>query len=155
MQALFSNPRFTAAFLRTLPEYLGRQRWFMSKGKVITDCDLVGAYRVTSDTVLAVINVDFEDESQEIYQMPLAQLAHTEDQMRYLKEHAELILMKVPGGVYIVDAVPLPAFRTALYALVRDGAYTQDGLNCEAGKILRTAPASGEDRFSLLPALRR
>ncbi|MEM9525824.1 MAG: phosphotransferase, partial [Bacteroidota bacterium] len=151
MQSLkdrFANPRFNYALLRILAEFLGRQRWFMSKGKEINECRIADTFQVTEDSLLAIVHVNFADGSTEIYQLPLAQLADPRDQARYLKETPNQILLKVPGGPTIVDAVPLPAFRKAIYAMIRDGADTWDGLNCECGKILRTAPA---DAPSVLP----
>lgn len=146
----FSNPRFTYALLRILPEFLVRQRWFTSKGKEIQDCRVADTFQVTEDSLLAIVHVNFGDGSTEIYQMPLAQLAHPRDQARYLKETPNQILLKVPGGPTIADAVPLPAFRKTIYAMIRDGADTWDGLNCECGKILRHAPA---DAPSIVPAI--
>lgn len=146
----FDNPRFHQTLLRNLAEFMGRQRWFTSKGKEITSCSIHGVYRITEDSVLVVLHVDFSDGSRETYQMPLAQLEHVDDQKRYLRENANLILLKVPGGPYIVDAVPLPHFRKALYALIKDAARTKMGLECEAGKLLDGAPSACE---STVPAI--
>ena len=111
----FDDPRFATAMLKRLPEYLANQRWFTSKGKEITNCKIREAYPVTPDTALVVMKIDFGDGSTEFYQMPLAQLAHCDDQRRYLKDNTAMVLLQVPGGPFIVDAVPLPAFRRALY----------------------------------------
>ncbi|MBC6993426.1 phosphotransferase [Neolewinella lacunae] len=146
----FAQPRFTYALLEALPEFLARQRWFTSKGKVIAQCRVVQSYRVTEDAVLAIVQVHFSNESTELFQMPLAQLLHTEDQRRYLKENENSVLLRVPGGPFIVDAVPLPQFRAALYALLRAGETQADGLACEAGKVMRTAPAQAD---SVVPAI--
>lgn len=146
----FGNPRFHHALVGNLEEFMVRQRWFTSKGKSIKDCTVHGVYQVTEDSVLLILHVDFTDESRETYQMPLAQLTHVEDQKRYLRNSPELILLKVPGGPYIVDAVPLPHFRKALYAMIKDGANTRDGLNCEAGRLLDQAP---ENASSTVPAI--
>lgn len=146
----FTNPRFHHALLRNLEAFMVRQRWFTSKGKTVKDCSVHGVYQVTEDSVLMVLHVDFADGSRETYQMPLAQLEDVADQMRYLKTNSDFILLKVPGGPYIVDAVPLPHFRKALYAMIRDGATTKDGLNCEAGRLLATAP---ENANSTVPAI--
>ncbi|MFK8163464.1 MAG: hypothetical protein AB8H12_13510, partial [Lewinella sp.] len=140
----FDDPRFSAALLKRLPEYLAKQRWFTSKGKAITNCKIREAYPVTRDTTLVVMEIHFGDKSTEYYQMPLAQLTHTDDQRRYLKDNATMVLLRVPGGPFIVDAVPLPAFRRALYELVRRGADTPEGINCEAGQLLKYAPDSAD-----------
>ena len=146
----FSNPRFHHALIGKLVDYMPTQRWFTSKGKTVRQCTAHGVYRVTEDSVLLVVHVDFADGSRETYQMPLAQLEAVEDQMRYLKSHPGLILLRVPGGPFVVDAVPLPHFRKALYALIRDGATTADGLQCEAGRLLRNAP---ETASSVVPSI--
>jgi len=85
------------------------------------------------------MRVNFKDGSKEFYQMPLAQLERVEDQRQYLKSTPDMVLLRVPGGPIIVDAVPLPAFRRALYEMVRLGVDTRDGINCECGKLLRKA----------------
>ncbi len=146
----FSDPRFSVALLRALPAYLTKQRWFTSKGKEITDCKIQDAYTVTDDTALVILRINFGDGSKEVYQLPLAQLLHKEDQRRYLKDNGNLVLLQVPGGPFIVDAVPLPAFRRALYEMVRQGVDSSDGINCEAGKILRSAPQTAD---SVVPAI--
>jgi maltose alpha-D-glucosyltransferase/alpha-amylase len=146
----FDDPRFASAMLKRLPEYLANQRWFTSKGKEITNCKIREAYPVTQDTTLVVMEIHFEDGSTEYYQMPLAQLDHTHDQRRYLKDNAAMVLLRVPGGPFIVDAVPLPAFRRALYELVRGGADTPEGINCEAGRLLKNAPESAD---SVVPSI--
>lgn len=136
----FKDPRFVHAVLRRLPAYLAEQRWFTSKGKEIGKCAIQNAHIVTEDTALVVIRIDFKDGSREFYQMPLAQLERVPDQRHYLKCTPKMILLQVPGGPFIVDAVPLPAFRRALYEMVRNGVDTRDGINCECGKLLRRAP---------------
>lgn len=146
----FNDPRFSAAMLRALPAYLAEQRWFTSKGKQIVDCKIQDAYTVTDDTALVVLRITFGDESREVYQLPLAQLLNKADQRQYLKSNGNLILLQVPGGPFVVDAVPLPAFRRALYEMVRQGVNTGDGLNCEAGKILRHAPLTAD---SVVPSI--
>lgn len=146
----FDDPRFVVAMLKRLPEYLANQRWFTSKGKEITNCKIREAYPVTQDTTLVVMEIDFGDASKEFYQMPLAQLEHTDDQRRYLKNNAAMVLLRVPGGPFIVDAVPLPAFRRALYELIRRGADTAEGINCEAGQLLKYAPESAK---SVVPSI--
>ena len=146
----FDDPRFATAMLKRLPEYLANQRWFTSKGKEITNCKIREAYPVTPDTTLVVMEINFGDESTEFYQMPLAQLTHSADQRRYMKDNATMVLLRVPGGPYIVDAVPLPAFRRALYNLIRRGADTPEGINCEAGRLLKNAPESAD---SVVPSI--
>lgn len=146
----FDNPRFHHALIGNLREFMVRQRWFTSKGKEISGCSVRSHHSVTEDSILLILDVDFTDKTRETYQMPLAQLDRTEDQMRYLKENAGLILLRVPGGPFIVDAVPLPSFRKALYNMIRAGADTRDGLNCESGKLLRGAPEKAD---SIVPAI--
>lgn len=146
----FDDPRFTTAMLKRLPEYLANQRWFTSKGKEITNCKIREAYPVTPDTTLVVMEIHFGDKSTEYYQMPLSQLVYTDDQRRYLKNNASMVLLRVPGGPFIVDAVPLPAFRRALYELIRRGADTPEGINCEAGRLLKNAPESAD---SVVPSI--
>lgn len=136
----FKDPRFTHALLKNLPDYLAGQRWFTSKGKEIDKCRIEDSYKVTEDTALVVMRINFADGSNEFYQMPLAQLERVEDQRHYLKCTPKMVLLRVPGGPIIVDAVPLPAFRRALYEMVRLGVDTRDGINCECGKLLRRAP---------------
>jgi maltose alpha-D-glucosyltransferase/alpha-amylase len=136
----FKDPRFTRAMLRRLPAYLVDQRWFTSKSKEIVKCAVQDSHTVTEDTALVVIRVEFADETKEFYQMPLAQLSRVDDQKFYLKCNPNMVLLRIPGGISIVDAVPLPTFRRALYAMIRDGVDTRDGINCECGKLLRRAP---------------
>lgn len=150
LSARLAQPRFHHALIGKLEEYVGRQRWFTSKGKRITDCTVRSHHAVTANSVLLILDVDFADGSRETYQLPLAQLGTTEDQMRYLKSNAEQVVLKVPGGPHIVDAVPLPDFRRALYAMVRRGANTNDGLNCEAGRLIANAPDVAD---SIVPAI--
>ncbi len=150
LKSRFSNPSFNYALLKKLPDFLPRQRWFMEKSKSLKNCRVEDVFRVTEDSVLAVLQFEFEDGTRQLYQMPLAQLEHKDDQRRYLKENANMVLLQVPGGPYIVDAVPLPAFRKAVYALIRDGADTRDGINCEAGRMLKAAPANAR---SVVPAI--
>lgn len=136
----FQDPRFTQAILRRLPAYLAEQRWFTSKGKEIVKCAIQDSHRVSEDSALVIIRIDYADGSNEFYQMPLAQLVRVQDQKQGLKSTPNMILLKVPGGPFVVDAVPLPAFRRALYEMVRNGVDTNDGINCECGKLLRRAP---------------
>ena len=138
----FKDPRFTHALLHRLPAYLTTQRWFTSKGKSITDCKIKESYRVSEDAALVIVRVDFADRSTEYYQMPLAQLDRVEDQKTYLTQTPQTILLRVPGGPYVVDAVPLPSFRRHLYEMIRRGVGTRDGLNCECGRLLENAPAT-------------
>jgi len=138
----FKDPRFVHALLKKLPAYLADQRWFTSKGKAIENCHIANSYQVTNDAALVVMRIDFADGSHEFYQMPLAQLERVEDRKHYLKSTPKMVLLQVPGGPFIVDAVPLPAFRRALYEMVRQGVDTHDGINCECGKLLRRAPAT-------------
>lgn len=138
----FKDPRFLHALLNQLPNYLTRQRWFTSKGKEIGSCKIQDSHAVTEATALVIVRVDFTDGETAFYQLPLAQLDQVKDQKQYLKDTPGMILLRVPGGPFIVDAVPLPAFRRALYGLIRSGADTSDGINCECGKLLRTAPAT-------------
>jgi maltose alpha-D-glucosyltransferase/alpha-amylase len=146
----FKDPRFTHAMLRRLPDYLASQRWFTSKGKEITKCAVQDSHTVTEDTALVVIRIEFADGSKEFYQMPLAQLERVEDQKQYLKQTPSMVLIQVPGSVFIVDAVPLPAFRRALYEMIRNGVDTHDGINCECGKLLRRAPKTMD---SVVPSI--
>lgn len=150
LSARFANPRFHHALLGNLREFMTRQRWFTSKGKQITDCNVRSHHAVTHNSVLLILDVDFADKSRETYQMPLAQLERVDDQKRYLKANADLILLRVPGGPFIVDAVPLPNFRAELYKMIRTGADTKDGLNCEAGRLLKNAPETAD---SVVPAI--
>jgi len=146
----FKDPRFTHALRKRLPAYLAEQRWFTSKGKEIVKCAIQDSHTVTDDTAMVVIRIDFADKSKEFYQMPLAQLDRVQDQRQYMKSTPGMILLKVPGGTHIVDAVPLPAFRRALYEMVRNGVDTYDGINCECGKLLRSAP---ETMDSVVPSI--
>lgn len=146
----FKDPRFTHAMLGKLPAYLATQRWFTSKGKEIAKCAVQDSHTVTEDTALVVIRIEFVDGSKEFFQMPLAQLGRVEDQKQYLKQTPGMVLIQVPGGVFIVDAVPLPAFRRSLYEMIRKGVNTSDGINCECGKLLRRAP---ETMDSVVPSI--
>lgn len=146
----FDHPRFTVSLCGHLPKFLAGQRWFTSKGKRIETCRVEGAYRVTDDSALCVIGVSFADGTTELYQLPLAQLPGVDAQRDYLRRHEDKILLRVPGGPFIVDAVPLPNFRAAIYALIRDGVKGNDGLNCETGRLLAGAPATAK---SEVPAI--
>lgn len=146
----FSQPSFLATFLKQLPVYLPSQRWFTSKGKELVECKVERVLRISDDTAILVIQTHYGDGSREMYQMPLAQLFDTEDRLRYLKEQEKMILLRIPGGPFIVDAVPIPSFRADLYAMVRAQTRTEQGLNCDAGKVLHTAPATAP---SIVPAI--
>jgi maltose alpha-D-glucosyltransferase/alpha-amylase len=146
----FKDPRFINALLNTLPDYLARQRWFTSKGKELTSCKIQDSHTVTQDSALMIVRTDFADGGTEYFQLPLAQLANVKDQKQYLKDTPGMILLRVPGGPFIVDAVPLPAFRRALFGLIRTGADTNDGINCECGKLLSRAPQTMD---SIVPSI--
>ena len=138
----FQDPRFVHAFLQRLPAYLATQRWFTSKSKDLQACKIRDSYRLAEDYALVIIETHYADGTQELFQMPLAQLTRVEDQKQYLKRTPNLVVFRVPGGPYLVDAVPLPAFRRDVYEMIRNEARTRDGLNCECGKLLRQAPAT-------------
>ena len=59
---------------RALPEYLGIQRWFGSKGRNIRQARLVDAVRLQAQpqNYLALVRADFEDGGVERYFLPLA-----------------------------------------------------------------------------------
>ena len=59
---------------RTLPEYLGVQRWFGSKGRKIRQARLVDAVRLQAQpqNYLALVRAEFEDGGVERYFLPLA-----------------------------------------------------------------------------------
>ncbi|NJC24862.1 maltokinase N-terminal cap-like domain-containing protein [Neolewinella antarctica] len=146
----FTSPSFKSSFANALPGYLPTQRWFTSKGKKIDECHVERVLRVTDAAALLVVRVDFADGSTEMYQMPVAQLTTTHDQMQYTKAHPGLVMLQVPGGPFLVDAVPTAAFRAAIYEMIRSEAVTNQGLRCDAGKLLRTAPATAP---SVVPAI--
>ena len=108
------------------------------------------AYSITNDSAIAVIQVDFGDGSTEMYQMPLAQIEDTGAQARYHKDQPKMVVLRLPGGPAVVDAVPIPAFRGALYEMIRGERSTESGLNCDAGRTLHTAPAASP---STVPAI--
>ena len=136
----FHDPRFTHALLQRLPAFVVTQRWFTSKGKDLKHCKIRNSYRVGETYALVIIETHYADGSHELFQLPLAQLTRVEDQKHYLKTNPGLVVFRVPGGPYLVDAVPLPGFRRDLYEMIRAGGYTHDGLSCECGKLLRQAP---------------
>lgn len=138
----FRDPRFTHALLQRLPAFLATQRWFTSKGRELKQCKVRRSFRVGDDGALVLLETHYADGDHELYQLPLAELSETAKQKDYLKQYENGILLRIPGGPWIVDAVTIPAFRRRLYRLVRAGARTEDGLDCECGKVLVRAPQS-------------
>ena len=118
-----------------LPPYLQRQRWFTSKGKTITHTTVERSFRVTADSALVLVCVEFGDGSQEHYQLPLALYAAGAERDGLAAQYK---LGEVAGAGLIGDAVPRADFRAALFDLVRGGEQRSDGLNCEAGRALGT-----------------
>ena len=146
----FDDPDFASKFTKQLVQFLPTQRWFTAKGKQIESCELAHCLPIHRDAVILVAEVNFADASQEIFQLPLAQLTEQKEQRKYAEQHASLVVMTSPGGSQLVDAVPLPAFRSALYELIHSEATTDAGLRCDAGTILHNAPASAH---SIVPAI--
>ena len=146
----FTQPTFLNTFTSRLTDYLPTQRWFTSKGKKIATCKVQNAYGITEDSAIAVVRVSFNDGSTEMYQLPLAQLGDVNAQAGYQKDHPGMVVLKLPGGPTVVDAVPSTAFRSALYELIRGQRSTGQGLKTDAGRILNSAPATSP---STVPAI--
>ena len=147
----FRNLTFTRSFSAQLRSYLPTQRWFTAKGKTIDRCQVTHRLPIGEAGSILVVDVHFGDGSKETYQMPLAQLTRTEDQLRYAREQESMIIMRLPGGAYLVDAIPLPAFRSELYRMIHAEEQTEEGLRCDAGRALHTAPATAP---SVVPGYR-
>ncbi|OAV45642.1 phosphotransferase [Lewinella sp. 4G2] len=145
----FAHPEFLTSFTHELATYLPARRWFTSKGKKLERTEVTHVLPV-AEAAIVVIRNTYADGATERYQMPLAQLAGPTEQLNYLRDFSGMAVFQVPGGPLIVDAVPLPQFRSALYRMIRNGEDGSNGLKCDTGKLLRTAPAAAP---SVVPAI--
>ena len=144
----FSESTYRKRFTDRLPEYLPRQRWFTAKGKGLASAGIERVLSVTDDTAIVVIRLAFDDGSVEYFQMPIAELKDGAVE-EYAAQYPQYVAVRLPQSA-LVDAVPLLHFRTAVYELIHRGATKADGLTCEAGRLLFSAPASSP---STVPAL--
>ena len=148
---LLDAPTFRAGLTgQLLPDYLPRQRWFTSKGKTIAGVSVDRVLPVSPASALTLLSVRFTDGSSEAYQLPLALLALDGEVEAYRKQFPEQVVGGAAGAGVLVDAVGLAAFRSALYRMMRQQDQREDGLYCEAGKLLLHAP---EELPSTVPAI--
>ncbi|CAH1002150.1 Glucosamine kinase [Neolewinella maritima] len=148
---LFEDAEFLDALTTMLlPAYLPQQRWFTSKGKSVQRTGLDAYYRVGPDTGIALVRVYFEDDSAELYQLPLSLNVGPEQRSFYRSNHPNLILGEITGTGMLADAVPRADFRAALYDLLYESKQLDSGLKAEAGRVLLQASASAE---SIVPAI--
>ena len=148
---LFSDSEFQDALTdMLLPTYLPRQRWFTSKGKTIEHTVVDNFYPVTENAGIALISVDFADGSRERYQLPLSLSTSSEHRAFYQQQYPGLILGEITGTGLLADAVPRKDFRSALYRLIYNSERREEGLNAEAGRVLREA---SQEAGSIVPAI--
>lgn len=148
---LFTDPEFLDALTKILlPAYLPTQRWFTSKGKELADCNITQFFDLLPEVGIALVDIDFNDGSQEQYQMPLGINADPARRQFYLEQHPTLILGEITGVGLLADAVVREDFRAHLYHLLRQGHAGEDGLSAEAGKALHDGPA---DAASVVPTI--
>ena len=148
---LFTDSEFQDALTTMLlPTYLPQQRWFTSKGKTIERVDTEAYHPVTEDAGIALIEVTFTDGSHERYQLPLSLSTTAAHRAFYREKYPELILGEITGTGLLADAVPRRDFRAAVYRLIHGSEQRSGGLNAEAGRALRQAPA---EATSTVPAI--
>ena len=148
---LFADQEFLEAFTTMLlPAYLPQQRWFTSKGKTVAGTQVRAFHPVLDDAGIALVEVRFTDESQELYQLPLSLNVGTEQRAFYQTTHPGLILGEITETGLLADAVPRADFRAALYRLVLRSEERDSGLKAEAGRVLAQASREAE---SVVPAI--
>ena len=104
---------------RALPEYLGVQRWFGSKGRKIRQARLVDAVRLQAQpqNYLALVRAEFEDGGVERYFLPLA--VKQGDEAKALIDaypRAAVAWLSGPSGrVLLHDATADADFWSSLY----------------------------------------
>lgn len=146
----FAQTDFSAPFLHELASFLPTQRWFTSKGKQIFNCSIGHVLPIAEGQIIVTVKVVFADSSSEMYQLPLAELTDQSELENYQLEHPNLVVFQPERGTLLVDAVPLASFRDRLYRMVREEVKVAGGLQCDAGKVLRMAPAAAP---SIVPAI--
>lgn len=151
---LFEQPAFIEQLCEeVLPDYLPRQRWFTSKGKLLRRCRIQRLFGLQPQWGILLLAVDFADGSTELYQLPLAYLTAEDDLQYYQQSHPGLVLAPFgePAVAILADAVALEGFRSQLFQEMQAGLRRSDGLTYDAGKLLQTAQI--EQITSTVPAI--
>jgi maltose alpha-D-glucosyltransferase/alpha-amylase len=108
-----------AAFDRVLPAFIGAQRWFQGKGRVLRDVritDVIAPAAGNDEFRIALVTVQYVEEATETYVLPLALLEGREAQ-QLIDEHPGAVVAEVDEAEHaavIVDAAYIPAFRDTL-----------------------------------------
>jgi trehalose synthase-fused probable maltokinase len=116
--------------LRTMPEFLGRQRWFADKHRAITSIELADSAFLRLDKgnlLLVIATILFADTHESTYFIPLLLRPNGE------RASEGLCSLTLSGETLdVVDALPEPEFHQWLLGAIR----TSQVLESEHGRIL-------------------
>jgi maltose alpha-D-glucosyltransferase/alpha-amylase len=94
-----------------LPAYLAMQRWFGGKSRTIKSV-AVSSTTPIDDSILALIEIIYDDASTDLYQLPLA-LATQDERASLSNDSPRAIVGKIEGST-LFDAAYSPRFQSAL-----------------------------------------
>ena len=129
-EAVVTTRRHRTALAQTLPAFLRARRWFGSKARRISSCDIVEAIPISSaskstsngDPVafLALVQVEYSEGDPETYSLPLTAvgLTRAKDLLDYHPGSVVALLRTGDGDRALVDATWEPAFGKALLAAI-------------------------------------
>lgn len=109
--------------IKILPAYMQRCRWFGGKGRVVQGLRVQDLIHIPIDDLpaaLLTIEVTYNEGLPEVYQLPLAFLALTDEDYKNLPEKALIANLQLNENVgVLIDAVYSDAYRNALFRFIQ------------------------------------
>jgi maltose alpha-D-glucosyltransferase / alpha-amylase len=147
---IFSN-RWIRQLERQLPIFLKQQGWFVGRGRTISGARIRDSINVSADTVLCVVNVDYNEADAEDYLVPISFASGADSAtVRENFPHLAFAHLESPAGLGLVfDGAASPAFwRRIVEFVISEGTLKVLGREL-SGKALTDQAMAPSDELEL------
>jgi maltose alpha-D-glucosyltransferase/alpha-amylase len=110
----------------TLPTYIAKQRWFGGKSRTIRSTRITATLPIEPTSVLALIEITYDDATTDLYQLPLA--VATKEQAATLQTSSPKSIITTLDDTTLFDASAGTTFQTALLKKITTATSTDSDL---------------------------
>jgi maltose alpha-D-glucosyltransferase/alpha-amylase len=125
---------FHANLDTTLPAYIAKQRWFGGKSRTIRSTRIASTTSIDAASLIALIEITYTDNSNDLYQLPIA-LA-TAANAASLQTSTPAALITTLDNAALIDASASPTFRSALLSTIVDPATNLPNITANSSSTL-------------------